>query len=120
MDSAWQVLRMLVGFVAVLALALWGTRLLGRRAGPTSGGRYLRLVEVISVGQNRMLCLVKVGSRYELIGLADRSVSSIGRYEDLEPIEGDEPGGGVRGQILRDLGRRARLFRPRGEGNGEA
>ncbi|MEW6082085.1 MAG: flagellar biosynthetic protein FliO [Bacillota bacterium] len=109
MESTWQTLRMLAGFVAVLALAIWGTRLLARRPGPSSGGRYLRLVEVISMGHNRHICLVRVGRHHQLLGLTDRTMIALGAYEDLEPCAGDEAASLQPFDIYRSVGLRLGL-----------
>jgi len=108
-ESTWQTLRMLVGFIAVLALAIWGTRLLARRPGPCPGGRYLRLVEVISVGHNRHICLVRVGRHHQLLGLTDRSMHALGAYEDLEPCEDDVAASLQPSDLLRRVRFRLRL-----------
>lgn len=90
MESAWQALKLLAGFAVVIGLAFWGTRLLGPRTGISVGGRHVKIVEVVSLGHNRLICLVKVGSGYLLLGVSDHAICNLGDYDVLEPLDPEE------------------------------
>ena len=64
---------------AVLVLAWWCSRLLGKQWVKTSGfGGNICLIEQIQVGQNQKILLLKVGEEYILVGVSPAGFSGGG------------------------------------------
>lgn len=73
----------ILAFLGVLLFFAWLTRWLAGKAGKMRG-RYLSIIDSLSLGPNRGLYLVLLVDRLFLIGTADRSVNLV--------AEIDEPG----------------------------
>lgn len=127
-----QVVRFVLAFGLVL-LAAWGaSRWLGRR-GAAGGHGALRLLGGVSLGSGRSLCLVQVGRRVLVLGLADKEIrllSSIRDPDELallgvelqpppQPSPGDRLGPAAWGQAYRHLREAARRAVGRDRGDGE-
>ena len=81
-DNILSLLGMLLTVAAVLALAYWCTKLIGRRGMPgwargLNGADKLQLLWQVSVGRNERLVLVRLGSRCLLLGVTGGGVSLI-------------------------------------------
>src|SRR5690554_6833304 len=73
----------ILAFLGVLLFVAWLTRWLAGKTGKMRG-RYLNVIDSMSLGTNRDLYLVLLADRLFLIGTADRSVRLL--------AEIDEPG----------------------------
>lgn len=69
----WPLVRFVLGFAVVVALAAFTSRALARRAGTARGGPF-RLLGGVSLGPGRQLCAVQVGRRVLVLGLGDKEV----------------------------------------------
>lgn len=67
--------------VAVLLLAYWCSRQLGKQGMKTSGLRHMKVIEHIQVGQDRMILLVKVGEHTYLMGASQAGVQLLTEVE---------------------------------------
>lgn len=79
----------------ILALAYWFTRyVVGNMAGGRLGrGRYITVLEQISVGKDQRLLLVKVGERLYLYGAAPGGFTNLGEVpQELLDDEEITPG----------------------------
>ena len=68
-------------FFGVLILAAWLTRWLAGKAGRMRG-RYLKIVDSLSLGPNRGLYLILLVDRLFLVGTADRFVHLVAEVND--------------------------------------
>lgn len=71
----------ILSVVAVLLLAYWCSRVLGKQGMKTSGLRHMKVLEHMQVGQDRMLLLVQVGEHTYLIGASQAGVQLLTEVE---------------------------------------
>lgn len=84
--TALQLLWVLFLFALVLWLAYFTTRLVGRRFSGGSG-RYLRLIDSLSLGQNRAVALVELNGEVLCVGVSEHGVNLLGRCNRAELVE---------------------------------
>lgn len=102
----------LIIVIAVLLLAWWCTRqLAGRtRLGMQSG--YIRVLDRVSIAQDKMILLIQVGDRCYLTGVSSSSITTLAEITDeLTPyeVEGENENAGVMSgidfkEVLKKLG----------------
>jgi len=88
--------------LAVLVGGLWLLQRFGRRALHLKGGeRPLRVVDRIALAPKRWVCLLSVGGRYLLLGVAEKEISLL--TEVLSPDDPETPpGDGDFSSLLRE------------------
>lgn len=67
--------------VAVLLLAYWCSRQLGKQGMRTSNLRHMKVIEHVQVGQDRMILLLKVGEHTYLVGASQAGVQLLTEVE---------------------------------------
>lgn len=84
----------LFGVLLILFLAYFGTRYLSRHYMKMSSGRTIQVLERAVLGQDKFLALVKAGSKVYLLGVTDKSITTVCEWEGEDlPIGGPkEPG----------------------------
>jgi len=109
----WPLLRFLLGFAVVLALAALVSRTVALRAGG-GGVSPFRWLGGLPLGPGRQICAVRVGRRVLVLGLGDKQVSLLDSITDPEEVEAlcahwDAPkgSGGFRG-LLAEAAAKAR------------
>ncbi len=92
MGTTLSAIGSLVAVVAILFLAFWCTRFLGRTWNPKRTGRYLKVVEQMPVAQDKQILLIKAGEQSFLISVAPSGVTMLselkGSFEDTEDEHG--------------------------------
>jgi flagellar biosynthetic protein FliO len=84
MDYYLQILLFLVIFGAILLLAFYTTRFIALKAGSMMRGKHIRIVDTVSLGADKKLFLVKVGSRYFLLSSSGKNIEFISEIDDIE------------------------------------
>jgi len=69
-----EVILFLLGFGSILFLTYVTTRYVASRTGRTMRGKYIRIVDTISLGTDKRIHLVKAGEQYVLIATTSKSV----------------------------------------------
>lgn len=92
---------------AVLVLAWWCSRLLGKQWVKTSGfGGNICLIEQIQVGQNQKILLLKVGEEYILVGVSPAGIQFLSKVEgDFQAAGPSQPSAGTGtsfGELLKE------------------
>ncbi len=64
----------LFAFVAIILLAFYATRFLGKKAGVALRGKYMTVIETISLGFDKRIHLIRVGSKYVLVATDGKSL----------------------------------------------
>ncbi len=108
-----------IGTFIVAALIIYASYLaskyIGKGLGKGSSSRYMRLIDQITLGQDRHVAIVQVGGKYLLIGVTSGQVNVLSEVQDddLFPLEPDEEAGEnkipdfkVMMEKLSDLGKR--------------
>jgi len=71
---------------AVLALAYWCSRLLGRQWAKASGSGSLQIIDQLQLGQDRRILLLKIGESNYLVGVSQAGIQMLAEVEgDFQP-----------------------------------
>ncbi|MGL5434406.1 MAG: FliO/MopB family protein [Lachnospiraceae bacterium] len=95
--------------ICVLILAYWGSRLLGRNWIKASSGRNLKIIEQLSVGNDRQLVMISVHDHYYLLGVSAAGIQMLteldGDFDQaaIPGAEGSPPDGWQKGAVIGDL-----------------
>lgn len=95
--GAWgAVLWMLVCVVAVIGLAYWFTRFVVGRGlipgtGRQQGGKQMEILSQQTLGKDQRIAVVRVGTRYFLVGIAANSISTLAELTEEDIICAQEP-----------------------------
>ena len=108
-----------IGTFIVAALIIYASYLaskyIGKGLGRGTGSRYMRLIDQITLGQDRHMAIVQIGGKYLLVGVTSGQINVLSEVQDEElfPLEPDtEEGVGkipdfkVMMEKLNDLGKR--------------
>ena len=83
----WMIVQTILALCFVLILA-WGMfRIFGRNMRSRMQGRYMRVLDEISLGPNRGIVVVEVGGKAFIIGITDHQISMLGELNDARVIE---------------------------------
>ena len=86
-DFTAALLRLLVGLPLVAVLAYFSLKYgLGRR-GMAGSGRYLRVVEQVSLGPRIQVSVLKAGEKYLLVGSSEGGVNLLRELADYVEVE---------------------------------
>lgn len=84
MREAWAIMQFLLVFAAVLIVARWVSGYLARNL--RASGQNLEIVESLGLGARRVLCLVRAGDKYLVLGVTDQSIRLLDSLDDIEDI----------------------------------
>lgn len=120
-DMQWisgvlSILFILLVFALVLVAAYYATRLVAKGYTPTIMGGNMRVLERISLGQDRQLLIVSVGERRLLLGSSQKGVELICDITDQPLSYPDTPAPTDFSGILKSTIKN-RLFVKKGENN---
>lgn len=76
----------LLPVAAVLLLAYWCSRYLGKRWGSGQAGSYFKVLDRLQIGPNRSLMLVKLQDRIYLIGSSEKGIELLDKPEDIQEM----------------------------------
>lgn len=93
LQSAIELIGVLVIFVFVLILTWLTTRWMGRYQKAHTNNKNLNLVETIRVGNNKMVSIVKAGKKYFVVSVGKDEVNLLGELaeEDLDDLSFKNP-----------------------------
>lgn len=84
LETVGTLLGALLSLVLVLALAYVTIKWMsGRMVGQKGGGRAIRVVDRVGIGQDKCLLVVQVGGQTMLIGMSGDSVAKLADLPDL-------------------------------------
>lgn len=78
----WDLFVLIIAFVAVIALAYFSVRLMGRAKNSRGFGGNIKVIEATGVGFQNTVQLVKAGDKYFLIGVSRTGITLIGEIEE--------------------------------------
>lgn len=77
-----SVLGVLIGFAVILYLAYMAAKLMGKRLSLKSGGnKNIKILESVSLGQNKALMIVQAADKILLIGITAGEISLISELD---------------------------------------
>ncbi|MEA5040828.1 MAG: flagellar biosynthetic protein FliO [Clostridiaceae bacterium] len=121
-ESAQMLLLPLLGVALVIFLAYIFTKWLAGKYSGNAAGRYVKVIERLSVGKDRELVLIELNGRAHLLGITGQGVTTICSFEAGElPPRASPHATGFREALETALGRDRRLKHPFGsDGDGES
>lgn len=75
LESFGQLIKVLLIFVFVLAMTYYVTRWIGGYQKTHSCGKNLKLVETMNLGSNKMISIVRAGSKYLVVAVGKEEMS---------------------------------------------
>ena len=75
------------GVILVVILAYVGTKLLSKKYGKISSGKNIKVLERVSLGQDKLLVLVTVNKKAFLLGVTDKSFSTVTEFTEEEVVQ---------------------------------
>lgn len=113
----WRVIATFIIVAFIIYLSYLASKYLGRGMSRGSNSRYMRMIDQLTLGQDRHIAVIQVGGRYLLVGVTAGQISILSEIKDEElfPLVPEEEGGGTQ-QLdfrkmlgkLNDLGKKRR------------
>lgn len=113
----WRVIATFIIVAFIIYLSYLASKYLGRGMSRGSNSRYMRMIDQLTLGQDRHIAVIQVGGRYLLVGVTAGQISILSEIKDEElfPLGPEEEGGGAQ-QLdfrkmlgkLNDLGKKRR------------
>lgn len=88
MDEYTSQLMAFFMVILVIFLAYVGTKFISAKYTKLNSGKMIKVLERVSLGQDKMLILVTVNKKAYFLGITDKSVSKVCEFDDIE-ILGD-------------------------------
>ncbi len=82
-----------IAVVLILYLSYLFSRYLSKGMSKSSSSKYMRLIDQITMGQDRHIAVVQIGTKYLLVGITAGQVNILTEIEDEEliPLSPDSP-----------------------------
>lgn len=113
----WSMFATVVVVAFIIYLSYLASKYLGRGIAKSSSSRYMRLIDQITLGQERYIAIVQVSGKYLLVGITAGQINILSELsdEELYPLAPEDENGEARtpdfrGMLdkLNDLGRKRR------------
>lgn len=95
----WSVIFTFIAVVLIIYLSYLVSKYIGTGLNKSGSSRYMRLVDQITMGQDRHIAIVQVSGKYLLLGITGGQINVLSELqdEDLFPLtpEGDDGGVGA-------------------------
>ena len=94
----WRVIATFVAVAVIIYLSYLASKYIGMGMSLGSSSRYMRMIDQITLGQDRHVAIVQVGGKYLLIGVTSGQVNVLSelRDEELFPLEPDTEEGSTK------------------------
>ncbi|SFL72318.1 FliO/MopB family protein [Pelosinus propionicus] len=87
LSTVSYVLSLLITFAAVIALAYFASRFLGKKLGSLSANGSSRVINTLSFGANRAVYTVEIAGKYLILGVTDHAITVLQEITNPEEIE---------------------------------
>ncbi len=81
------VLSLLITFAAVIGLAYFASRFLGKKLGSLSASGSSRVINTLSFGANRAVYIVEIAGKFLVLGVTDHTITVLQEITNPEEIE---------------------------------
>lgn len=78
----WNLIVLIVAFIAIVALAYFSLRLMGRARNSRGFGGNIKVIEAAGLGFQNTVQLIKAGDKYFLIGVSRTGITLIGEVNE--------------------------------------
>ncbi len=94
----WRVIATFAAVAVIIYLSYLASKYIGKGISRSSSSRYMRLIDQITLGQDRHIAIIQIGGKYLLVGVTSGQVNVLSELEDEElfPLGPDEEEGAVR------------------------
>ena len=91
----WRIFATFVIVACIIYLSYLASKYVGRGMCKGSNSRYMRLIDQVTLGQDRHVAIMQVGGKYLLVGVTSGQISLLSEIldDDLFPLEPDEEEG---------------------------
>ncbi len=113
----WRVIATFFVVLLIIYGSYLASKYIGRGLSKSSSSRYMRLIDQITMGQDRHIAIIQVSGRYLLVGITAGQIHVLSELQDEElfPLapDGDEDGANALDfkammEKLGDLGKKRR------------
>lgn len=100
--------RVIITFAAaalIIYLSYLSSKYIGKNMNKSSSSRYMRLIDQITVGQDRHIAIMQVGDKYLLVGITAGQINVLSEMqdEDLLPLSPESQGTGVKSPDFKEM-----------------
>jgi flagellar protein FliO/FliZ len=89
----FEILIVLLSFGSILFLAYVTSRYIARKSNMGAQGKHLKIIESVSLGIDKRLCLLKAGENYVLIAVSGKKVDFLCNIDlKTDEVENEKPG----------------------------
>ena len=101
----WSVIFTFIGVVLIIYLSYLASKYIGTGLNKSSSSRYMRLVDQITMGQDRHIAIVQVSGKYLLLGITGSQINVLSEIQDEElfPLTPEGEDSGVKAPDFRAL-----------------
>ena len=87
----WRVIATFVAVAVIIYLSYRASKYIGKGMSRAGSSQYMRLIDQITLGQDRHMAIVQVGGKYLLVGVTSGQVNVLSEIQDDElfPLEPD-------------------------------
>ena len=82
----WRVIATFIAVALIIYLSYVASKYIGGSLKRSSSSRYMRLLDQVTLGQDRHIAIVQVGAKYMLVGVTAGQVSFVSELRDEELI----------------------------------
>lgn len=112
-------LRVIGTFIAVILiiyLSYIASKYIGRGLGKSSSSRYMRLIDQVTLGQDRHIAIIQVSQKYMLVGVTANQICFLSELKDDElfPLSPSETEDGMKTQDFKAILEKLNGFGKRG------
>jgi len=88
----FEILIVLLSFCSILFLAYVTSKYIARKSNIVAQGKHLKIIESISLGLDKRLCLLKAGDNYVLIAVSGKKVEFLCNVDlKTDEVENENP-----------------------------
>lgn len=80
----WRIILTFIAAVLIIYLSYLCSKYIGRGMSKSSNSRYMRLIDQITLGQDRHIAVVQVSGRYILVGITAGQINILAELQDDE------------------------------------
>ena len=94
----WRVIATFVAVAVIIYLSYLASKYIGKGMSRAGSSQYMRLIDQITLGQDRHMAIVQVGGKYLLVGVTSGQVNVLSEIQDdnLFPLEPDTEEGSTK------------------------
>lgn len=80
----WRVIITFIAVALIIYLSYLASKYIGKGLSKSSSSRYMRLVDQITLGQDRHMAVVQISGRYLLVGITAGQINVLAELQDDE------------------------------------